>query len=266
MNQKSSSCEESLEKIFNRFVRDNIIKIRMKSKQIYDKLTEPKIIKISVYISLLSFLPGLIIGIAIAANFGPFGYSLLYNYISDLGSKKYTPAPFILDITVIISAVFILPLILNLGRLYTSAPTDNIDNSKRMHYINHFRRIFGYIGLVSLIVGVIGLFNVGIFSLDRSPWNLHLIFASLTFVGFAFGSFFTGLAIIMKKKIIPRTIGFFMVLGPPISGILFLIGPQPLTRQLLEWVMTFMALAWYYPLTFITLQKTNTLLFFKSGY
>lgn len=266
MSQKSSSCEESSEKNFNRFVRDNIIKIRTKSKQIYDKLTEPKIIKISIYISLLSFLPGLIIGIAIAANFGPFGYSLLYNYISDLGSKKYTPAPFVLDFTVIISAVFILPLILNLARLYISTPTDNIDNSKKVHYFNHFRRIFGYIGMVSLIVGVIGMFNVGIFSLDRSPWNLHYFFATLTFVGFTFGSFFTGLAIIMKKKIIPRSIGFFMVLVPPIAAILFIINPQPLTRQLIEWVMTFMALAWYYPLTFITLQKTNTLLFFKSGY
>jgi len=208
----------------------------------------------------------LIIGIAIAANFGPFGYSLLYNYISDLGSKRFTPAPFVLDITVTISAVFILPLILNLGRLYTSAPTDNIENSKKVHYINHFRRIFGYIGMVSLIIGVIGMFNVGIFSLDRSPWDLHYIFAGLTFGGFAFGSFFTGLAIIMKKKIIPRSIGFYMVFFPPISAILFIFAPQPLTRQLLEWVMTFMALAWYYPLMFITLQKTNTLLFFKSGY
>ncbi len=266
MNQKSFSSEEISEKNGNRFVRDNMIKIRTKSKQIYNKLTEPKIVKISIYISLLFFLPGLIIGIAIAANFGPFGYSLLYNYISDLGSIRYTPAPFILDITVIVSAIFILPLILNLGRLYTSTPTDNIDNSKKVHHINHFRRIFGYIGMASLIIGVIGMFNVGIFSLDRSPWGLHYVFASLTFGGFAFGSFFTGLAIIMKKKIIPRTIGFFMVFGPPISAIFFLIGPQPLTRQLLEWVMTFMALAWYYPLTFITLQKTNTLLFFKSGY
>ncbi|HDZ18962.1 hypothetical protein LCGC14_0958770 [marine sediment metagenome] len=239
--------------------------IRNRFKRIYDKITQPKVVKISVYISLLSFLPGLLIGIAVAMNYGPIGYSLWFNYISDLGSKLYTPAPFILDITVIITSIFTVPLILNMSRLYSSEMSDNIDNSKKIHYINLFRRIFGYSGVVSLILGVIGMFNIGIFSLDRSPM-VHYFFAVLTFAGFAFGSFFTGLAIVLKKKIFPRSIGFFMVFGPPVASILFLINPQPLTREFLEWVMTFMALAWYYPLVFITLQKINTLLFFKSGY
>jgi len=241
------------------------VKMRRRFKSIYDKLTEPRIVKFSIYISLITFFPGLIIGIVVAMNFGPIGYSLWYNYISDLGSIVYTPAPFILDLTVIITSIFILPLILNMSRLYSEDPSDNIDNSKKIHYINLFRRIFGYSGIVSLILGILGMFNVGIFSLDRSPL-IHLVFAALTFTGFAFGSFFTGLAIVMKKKIFPRTIGFFMVFGPPVASILYIINPQPLTREFLEWIMTFMALIWYYPLVFITLQKLNTLLFFKSGY
>lgn len=241
-------------------------KMRNRFKRIYDKITQPKVVKISVYISLLSFLPGLLIGLVVAMNYGPSGYSIWYNYISDLGSRIYTPAPFILDLTVIITSIFILPLILNMSRLYSSEMSDNIDNSKKIHYINLFRRICGYSGIVSLIFGILGMFNVGIFSLDRSPLNIHYVFAALTFGGFAFGSFFTGLAIVLKKKIFPRSIGFFMVFGPPVASILFLISPQPLTREFLEWVMTFMALAWYYPLVFITLQKINTLLFFKSGY
>ena len=242
------------------------VKLRRKAKLIYDKLTTPKVVKISIYISLLSFFPGLIIAIVVAMNYGPIGYSLWDNYISDLGSKVYTPAPFILDLTVIITSIFILPLILNMSRLYSKEMSDNIDNSKKIHYINSVRRISGYSGIISLILGILGLFNVGIFSLDRSPLNIHYVFAVLTFAGFAFGSFFTGLAIVLKKKIFPRSIGFFMVFGPPAASILFLINPQPLTREFIEWVMTFMALIWYYPLVFITLQKINTLLFFKSGY
>lgn len=259
MSEKQSIIEKT-------FFRIMYVKVRRRAKRIYDKLTEPKVVKISIYISLLSFFPGLIIGLAIAINYGPIGYSLWYNYISDLGSKVYTPTPFILDLTVIITSIFIVPLILNMSRLYSSEMSDNIDNSKKIHYINIFRRIFGYSGIVSLIFGVLGMFNVGIFSLDRSPLNIHYFFAALTFGGFAFGSFFTGLAIVMKKKIFPRIIGYFMVFGPPAASILYIINPQPLTREFLEWVMTFMALIWYYPLVFITLQKLNTLLFFKSGY
>jgi len=116
-------------------------KMRNSFKRIYDKLTEPKVVKISIYISLLSFFPGLIIGLIVAMNYGPSGYSLWYNYISDLGSKNYTPAPFILDLTVIITSIFILPLILNMSRLYSSEMSDNIDNSKKIHYINLFFRI-----------------------------------------------------------------------------------------------------------------------------
>jgi len=258
MSEKQSTIEKT-------FFRIMFVKMRSRAKRFYDKLTEPKIVKISIYISLLTFFPGLIIGIVVAMNYGPIGYSLWYNYISDLGSIVYTPAPFILDLTVIISSIFILPLILNMSRLYSTEMSDNIDNSKKIHYINLFRRIFGYSGIVSLFFGILGMFNVGIFSLDRSP-IIHLVFAAMTFVGFAVGSFFTGLAIVLKKKIFPRTIGFFMVFGPPVASILYVINPQPLTREFLEWIMTFMALIWYYPLAFITLQKLNTLLFFKSGY
>ena len=258
MTEKQSIIEKT-------FFRIMFVKMRSRAKRIYDRLIEPKVVKISIYISLLTFFPGLLIGIAVAMNYGPIGYSLWNNYISDLGSIVFTPAPFILDFTVIITSIFTIPLILNMSRLYSTEMSDNIDNSKKVHYINTFRRIFGYSGVVSLIFGVLGMFNVGIFSLDRSP-VIHLVFAALTFGGFAFGSFFTGLAIVLKKKIFPRTIGFFMVFGPPVASILYIVNPQPLTREFLEWIMTFMALAWYYPLVFITLQKINTLLFFKSGY
>ncbi|KKK46504.1 hypothetical protein LCGC14_0801900 [marine sediment metagenome] len=260
MSENESSLERS--NIFYFTVK----KLKQNGKKFYDKATEPKVVKISIYISLATFLPGLIIGIIVAMNFGPVPYNLWLNYISDLGSFKYTPAPFILDLTCIISAIFILPLILNLNRLYSSNMVENIENSKRTHYVNKFRRIFGYMGVVSLFIGIFGMFFVGVFSEDRSPFDIHYIFSTLTFGGFAFGAFFTGLAIVLKKKLFPKAIGYFMILGPSTATILFVLCPEPLTRQFLEWIMLFSAIVWYYTIVWITLQKLNTLLFFNPNF
>ncbi|MFX1375427.1 MAG: hypothetical protein ACFFA0_06420 [Promethearchaeota archaeon] len=264
------SEKESLLQRFNtfytNFMNHKFMKIKQNSRKFCDKITEPKIVKISIYISLATFLPGIIIGLIVAINFGHLPYSLWLNYISDLGSLKYTPAPFILDVTCSLSAIFIIPLILNLTRLYNSNMTDNIENTKRGYYINRFRRIFGYTGVSCLFVGVFGMFFVGIFSLDRSPFNTHYYFSTLAFGGFTFGAFFTGIAIILKKNLFPKAIGYFMILGPSTASLLFLFCPEPLTRQFLEWVMLFSTLAWYYVIVFITLQKLNSLLFFNPNF
>ncbi|MFW9969364.1 MAG: hypothetical protein ACFFDF_04125 [Candidatus Odinarchaeota archaeon] len=257
MNQKNSYME---------LMNPIFIKLKRNGKTIYDTLTKPKIVKISIYISLLTFLPGLILGLIIAIDYGSFGYSLWFNWISDLGSHVYTPAPFILDLTCIVSAIFIIPLILNLSRLYSAHQNNKLDNSKKEHYIILFRRIFGYLGVASLFIGVIGMFFVGVFSLDRSPFDLHFYFSTSAFGGFAFGAFFTGLAIVLRKRIFPKTVGWFMILGPSTASIIFLLCPAPLTRQFLEWILMFSSLAWYYVIVFITLQKLNTLLFFNPDF
>lgn len=257
MSQKNSYME---------FMNPILIKLKKNGRHIYNKLTEPKIVKISIYISLLTFFPGLILGLIIAINFGSLGYNVWYNWISDLGSLQYTPAPFILDLTCILSAIFIVPLILNLSRLYSSHQNYELDDSKKEHYIVLFRRIFGYIGVGGLFIGVLGMFFVGVFSLDRSPFNLHLYFSTSAFGGFAVGAFFTGLAIVLRKRIFPKAVGYFMIFGPSTASIVFLICPAPLTRQFLEWILMFSSLAWYYVIVFITLQKLNTLLFFNPNF
>ncbi|MFW9877775.1 MAG: hypothetical protein ACFFG0_32225 [Candidatus Thorarchaeota archaeon] len=265
MSEKESYLDR-FNKFYVNFVTPKFKKVKQNSKKFYDKVTEPKIVKISIYVSLATFLPGIIIGLIVAINFGHLPYSLWLNYISDLGSFKHTPAPFILDVTCALSAIFIVPLILNLSRLFSSNMTENIDNSKRTHLINKVRRIFGYIGVSFLFVGVFGMFFVGIFSLDRSPFNVHYYFSTLAFGGFALGAFFTGLAIVLKKRLFPKAIGYFMILGPSTASIIFLICPEPLTRQFLEWIMMFSALGWYYVIIFITLQKLNSILFFNPNF
>lgn len=265
MSEKESYLQR-FNNFYLNFVTPKFIKVRRKSRKFYDKITEPKIVKISIYISLATFLPGIITGLLVAIFNGNLPYSLWLNYISDLGSLKYTPAPFILNVTCTLSAIFIIPLILNLSRLYSSNMSENLDNTKRTYYINKFRRVFGYMGVAFLFVGVFGMFFVGIFSLDRSPMDAHYYFSTLAFGGFAFGAFFTGLAIVLKKKLFPKTIGYFMMLGPSTASILFVFCPEPFTRQFLEWVMLFSALGWYYVIVFITLQKLNSLLFFNPNF
>lgn len=265
MSEKQLNLQR-LNNFIDNYMNPTFIRVKQNSKKFYDKATAPKIVKISIYISLATFLPGLLLGLIVAINFGSIPYSLWINYISDLGSFKYTPAPYILDVTVALSAIFIVPLILNLSRLYSSKMVVDYDRTKRSYYINRFRRIFGYLGVSFLFVGVFGMFFVGIFSLDRSPMNAHYYFSTLAFGGFAFGAFFTGLAIVLKKKLFPKIIGYFMILGPSTASILFLIAPEPLTRQFLEWMMLFSALAWYYTIVFITLQKLNTILFFDPNF
>ena len=248
------------------FIDPIFIKMKRNSKYIYDKLTEPKVVKISIYISLLTFLPGLIFGLIIAIRFGGFEYSIWSNWISELGLPRFTPAPFILDLTCIISSIFVIPLILNLSRLYSSHQNHKFDNSKKEYYTVLFRRIFGYIGVVCLLVGVVGMFFIGVFSLDRTPFDLHYYFTTSAFGGFAVGAFFTGLAIVLRKRIFPKTVGYFMIFGPSTAALLYIISPAPLTRQFLEWIMMFSSVAWYYVIVFITLQKLNTLLFFNPNF
>jgi len=265
MSEKESYLER-FNKFYIGFVNPKFVKIKKHGRKFYNRITEPKIVKISIYISLATFLPGILIGLVVALALGPVPYNLFMNYISDLGSFKFTPAPYILDLTCLISAIFTLPLILNLNRLYSSSMVENIDNSKRSRNIIKYRRIFGYTGVVCLFVGIFGMFFVGVFSLDRSPNDIHLYFASLAFGGFAFGAFFTGLAIVLKRRLFPKFIGYFMILAPSTASILFLIAPEPLTQQLLEWIMLFAALGWYYVIVFITLQKLNSLLFFNPSF
>ena len=54
--------------------------------QICELLIDPKLVRISVIINLITFIPGLIICVFIANYFGPQGYNIWDNFISDLRS------------------------------------------------------------------------------------------------------------------------------------------------------------------------------------
>ena len=75
---------------------------------IIEKLTRPKLINICIELSFIIFIGGLAVGTIIA--FFTRGYNIWDNYISDLGSIRYTPTPFILDFIAMVTSVTLFPV------------------------------------------------------------------------------------------------------------------------------------------------------------
>ena len=229
------------------------------NKGFLNKIVKPKIVKICIYLSLCLFLIGLLIGVIVAAVFGPEGYNIIDNYISDLGSFRYTPTPFILDSIAMITAFLLVPIFLYSYKNLISGIKKvvfNSNNSLSRRIFNAFIAFNIFLGLVCLIIAVVGLFGVGLFSEDRSTeLSLHYIFSIIVFGGLATGALFNGLAILLRKSIYPRLLGLYMLIVPPTVAILFVFPPPMVTLPFLEWMMLFGAFLWLIPEALIILRK-----------
>ncbi|MFX0077054.1 MAG: hypothetical protein ACFE96_16535, partial [Candidatus Hermodarchaeota archaeon] len=204
--------------------------------------------------------PGLLIGVTIAFFFGPESYNIIDNYISDLGSIRYTPAPLILDIIAMTTACFLVPVFFYIAKIVVSDTKSIIFDSnesmlKRIHCVNI--NLLGIFGFLSLLAGAVGFFGVGLFSEDRTTeLNLHFTFSVIVFAGLAFGALFNGGAILTKltKTTLPRLLGLYMMVVPLIITILFVFPPIGTTRPFLEWMMLFAAFIWLIPSSYFILK------------
>ncbi|GAH77740.1 unnamed protein product, partial [marine sediment metagenome] len=59
-------------------------------------------------------------GVLIAYFFGPESYNIIDNYISDLGSIRYTPAPFVLDAITMTTACFLVTVFFYITKIIVS--------------------------------------------------------------------------------------------------------------------------------------------------
>ncbi len=201
----------------------------MKINRLSNHFLNQKLIKICIYVSLLTFLPGLLIGVLIAYFFGPESYNIIDNYISDL--------------------------------IIVSDTKNIIFNSNK----SIFKRILciyidlhAFFGLLSLLSGAVGLFGIGLFSEDRTTeLGLHFTFSIIVFAGLAFGALFNGIAILLKlkKTMFPRLLGLYMIVGPFTASILFLFPPNSVTRPFLEWMMLLAAFLWLIPESLLILKN-----------
>jgi hypothetical protein len=233
----------------------------MKTNRLFNHFLNQKLIKICIYVSILTFLPGLLIGVLIAYFFGPESYNIIDNYISDLGSIRYTPAPFVLDAITMTTACFLVPVFFYITKIIVSDTKNIIFNSNK----SIFKRIFciyidlhAFFGLLSLLSGVVGLFGIGLFSEDRTTeLGLHYTFSIIVFAGLAFGALFNGIAILLKlkKTMFPRLLGLYMMIGPFTASVLFLFPPNSVTRPFLEWMMLLAAILWLIPQSLLILKN-----------
>jgi len=236
----------------------------MKINRLFNKFLNQKLIKICIYVSLIIFLPGILIGVLVAYFFGPDSYNIIDNYISDLGSIRYTPAPFILDAIAMTTACFLVPVFFYIAKIIVSDTKSLILDSnksifKRIHTIDI--DLLAFFGFLSLLSGAVGLFGVGLFSEDRTTeLGLHYAFSIIVFAGLAFGAFLNGIAILLKlkKTIFPRLLGLYMIVGPFVVTIMFLFPPISVTRPFLEWMMLFAAFFWLIPGSLLILKDFNS--------
>ncbi|MHA1489919.1 MAG: hypothetical protein ACTSRI_09705 [Promethearchaeota archaeon] len=198
------------------------------------------------------FLLGLLTCVMIASLFGSEGYNIVDNYISDLGSIRYTPAPLIFDTISMISAFLIIPIFFYSTKLIVSSRSKIFKDSKDFII---FTKILAYIGLVFLLIGACGLFGIGFFSEDRNTqFELHEKFAAIVFNGISVGSFLIGIVNILKGTIKSKIIGIVQF-GTPAASILFMIKPEPFTYPFLEWIILFSIFLWMIPIAIFVLKQ-----------
>lgn len=233
-------------------IRISINKARMK---FFDTVTNHTFVKRSVIIVMGGYLFLLIIAVIIAAIFDPDGYTLRNNWISDLGGRDHTPAPFLYDIACIIAGSMTIPLTFYMENILAPIPKRN--QLVEIHYSRLRYRLSSFAFLFS-VIGNLGYIGVGIFSADRDYEILsilgespHGIMSYLAFGGFTFGAFFMGWLVVLYKTGFPKILGAYGILGPLITAILNLIDSTPL----LEWMLLFSILLWIIPLSVIITLK-----------
>ena len=167
-----------------------------------------------------------------------YGYSLVSNYISDLGSREVIPFPFFHDV------------ICFLGGFITLFTTFFIRKKLKVFYRDSkHSKTFVEIGAVLGLVGATGYMLLGVFSLDRAgPEDLyHGIIAFLSFGGFIASIFFYSLNIILSHKCRLKHLGFFGLSVPIFLFVLFIAVSTPLIEwTLLSSIITFMTILDYY--------------------
>ncbi|MBY9021057.1 MAG: hypothetical protein KGD67_08360 [Candidatus Lokiarchaeota archaeon] len=169
-----------------------------------------------------------------------FGYSIITNYISDLGSKNVIPFPYMHDLICVFGGVVSLPV------------NFFVRNKLRVVYKSSKHSIlFVEFGVILGVVGNIGYIFLGIFSLDRAgPGDIyHGLVTLISFGGYILSIFFFSLNIVLSHKCKLKQLGFFGLIAP----ISLFFAYCALAIPLIEWfllssILLFLLLLDYYVL------------------
>jgi hypothetical protein len=167
-----------------------------------------------------------------------FGFNLVENYISDLGSKKVIPFPYFHD------------LICVFGGLITIPTNFFVRKKLRIRYKDSRHSVlFLEIGVLCGLVGNVSYILLGVFSLDRAgPGQIyHGIIAFLSFGGYIVSIFFFSLNIVLSHKCKLKYLGELGLVVPILLFVLYFA----ITIPLIEWflltsIVIFMLFLEYY--------------------
>ncbi len=232
--------------------------IKYKNKA-YDFLTNPKIVKNSLWVALVFFFPLLIISL-IVAQFDPDGFNFVDNFVSDMGSFNHTPAPYIWDYDQMITAILLVPFTFYMEKIIAPIP-EKAEDFERMR----FR--LSSAGLCWMILGLIGFFGVGLFSEDRSNLlapiglpGLHSLFSVVVFLCIGIAAIFFGLVIVFYDTILPRLLGVFMIFVPFTLAVSYF----STMYKPLEWILMLSLFIWIVPSSLIFIKHANEELTLKQ--
>ena len=192
-------------------------------KSLYDFLTNKKVVKISTIIAFTIAISLLFIGYYIAAVYGTTGYNLFNNYISDQGSIKYTPFPYMRTIANVSSGPFFIPFCLYIRKEFLTQTSD-----EKIRLIN--------IGFVGILGFFLGMFFTGIITEDVNLM-IHGLLAVFVIALAFIGCTSYGLLIVKHDTEVPKGVGYYLILFSPLIAILAIIGFP--TRIFYEWIFLF---------------------------
>ncbi|TFF97487.1 MAG: hypothetical protein EU541_08170 [Promethearchaeota archaeon] len=221
--------------------------------QIFQKLTNVKYIRIITHSTLSSYLVLFISSYLITITFGYNNYSPLYNMISQMGSISFTPAPYLFDFACIFSGFLSFPISFYIYR-YLNYKINLEPNYK---FIKTFLLIFL---IASKMLGDIGFIGIGIFSIDRNPFNIHYLFASLLFFGYFLSSFLIGILIIVFKFRLNKFIGLSGLFSSTIICLTYIILELLLLDVIIfEWIASITLIIWFYGFIYSILRMRKKL-------
>ncbi len=178
-----------------------------------------------------------------------YGYNIVSNFISDLGSRTFTPVPFLFNYGMILSALLLLPTMLYANKKFGLLPTDRADLFKQPR----LRTALNILGYLLTCIALMGLIGVGGFP---EGTDSHFVFAIFAFIGLINAGICFGIIILVYPTPIPRPLGIYMILVPA-AFICCLIFKLPPSDALYEWLTFISLLGWILPCSFILRKQLN---------
>jgi hypothetical protein len=242
-----------------------------KKNQFSNYLTDPKVVRRCIIAAEIFFPAMIIMGVLVAVFFGPGNYNIMDNYISDMGSHRYTPIPKFLDDGAMITAILLVPVCFYLKKMLDL-------KSKQLESINISPKYSGLV-LVTFLIGLIGFFGIGFFSEDvaislyphtTSVYDLHEILTVVQFIGIASAGLLIGIIFVRypqgiiditgyerMSKLFTIIMGLIMIFLTPILCAFFLLELPP-SIPFWEWMLFFSIFGWILPLGVAVLHQIKT--------